>query len=108
MADVKPRVKVPSEAKKGEVITIKTLINHPMESGRRKDKDGNLIPRMIIHTFTCDFNGQTVFASDWQGSVSANPYLEFSVKVEESGTFKFTWVDDNGETFTDEKKITVN
>lgn len=107
MAKVKPRVKVPKKADKGEVITIKTLISHPMESGQRKDKKGNPIPRKIINKFTCEFEGMTVFSTDIEPSVSANPYLQFSAKVENSGTFKFTWVDDDGSVYTDEKKITV-
>ena len=68
MAAVKPRVKVPKSASAGEVITIKTLISHPMESGQRKDNDGNAIPRQIINKFTCEFNGQMVFSCD-DGSV---------------------------------------
>lgn len=108
MATPKPRVKVPKKADKGEVITIKTLISHPMESGQRKDKEGNLIPRKIINKFTCEFNGQTVFACDLDPAVSANPYMEFSAKVNEAGTFKFTWVDDDGSVYETEKKITVN
>ncbi len=108
MADAKPRVKVPKSAKAGEVITIKTLISHPMESGQRKDKDGNLIPRKIINKFTCEFNGTQVFTCDLDPAISTNPFLEFSAKVNESGTFKFTWVDDDGSTYTDEKKIEVS
>ena len=108
MADAKPRVKVPKSAKAGEVITIKTLISHPMESGQRKDKDGNLIPRKIINKFTCEFNGTQVFTCDLDPAISTNPFLEFSAKVNESGTFKFTWVDDDGSTYTDEKTIEVS
>jgi sulfur-oxidizing protein SoxZ len=107
MAAVKPRVKVPKSASAGEVITIKTLISHPMESGQRKDNDGNAIPRQIINKFTCEFNGQTVFSCDIEPAVSANPYLEFTAKVNEAGTFKFTWVDDDGSVYTDEKKIAL-
>ena len=103
----KPRVKVPSTAAPGEVITIKTLINHKMESGVRKDKDGNVIPRMIIHTFTAEFNGQPVFSANLQGAISANPYMEFTAKVNESGTFKFTWTDEEGSVWTSENEITV-
>jgi sulfur-oxidizing protein SoxZ len=55
---VKPRVKVPKSAAAGDVITIKTLISHKMESGVRKDGDGNIIPRSIINRFVADFNGQ--------------------------------------------------
>ncbi|WP_370320896.1 thiosulfate oxidation carrier complex protein SoxZ [Oricola sp.] len=107
MAAVKPRVKVPKSASAGEVITIKTLISHPMESGQRKDNDGNAIPRQIINKFTCEFNGQTVFSCDIDPAVSANPYLEFTAKVNEAGTFKFTWVDDDGSVYTDEKEIAL-
>ncbi|WP_417689221.1 thiosulfate oxidation carrier complex protein SoxZ [Roseibium sp.] len=107
MAAAKPRVKVPKSASKGEVVVLKTLISHPMESGQRKDKEGNLVPRQIINKFTCEYNGQLVFSCDMDPAVSANPYLEFSAKVEESGTFKFTWVDDDGSVYTEEKKLTV-
>ncbi|MAS06217.1 MAG: thiosulfate oxidation carrier complex protein SoxZ [Ahrensia sp.] len=107
MAAVKPRVKVPKSASAGEVITIKTLISHPMESGQRKDNDGNPIPRQIINKFTCEFNGQAVFSCDIDPAVSANPYLEFTAKVNEAGTFKFTWVDDDGSVYTDEKEIAL-
>lgn len=107
MAAPKPRVKVPKTASAGEVITIKTLISHDMESGQRKDKDGNTIPRQIINKFTCEFNGQTVFECDLDPAISANPFFEFSAKVNESGTFKFTWVDDNGSVYESENQIEV-
>ncbi len=108
MASPKPRVKVPKKAAAGEVITIKTLISHPMESGQRKDKkSGELIPRQIINTFTCAFNGEVIFSCDMDPAVSANPYMEFSAKVPETGTFKFTWVDDDGSVYETEKKIVV-
>ncbi|MBD1544977.1 thiosulfate oxidation carrier complex protein SoxZ [Roseibium aggregatum] len=107
MAAPKPRVKVPKKASKGEVITIKTLISHPMESGQRKDKKGEVIPRQIINKFTCEYNGQVVFSCDLEPAVSANPYLEFNAKVEDSGTFKFTWLDDDGSTYSTENKLTV-
>jgi sulfur-oxidizing protein SoxZ len=107
MASAKPRVKVPKSAGAGEVITIKTLISHKMESGQRKDKQGNPIPRQIINKFTCTFNGQTVFSSDIDPAISANPYLEFTAKVNEPGTFKFTWVDDDGSVYETEQDIAV-
>lgn len=103
----KPRVKVPKKAEAGDIITIKTLISHKMESGQRKDKKGEKIPRKIINRFTATFNGTEVFSADIDPAVSANPYLEFRVKVNESGTFKFLWVDDDGSEYTTEKKITV-
>ncbi len=107
MAQAKPRVKVPKSAAAGEVVTIKTLISHEMESGQRKDKDGKVIPRKIINKFTCEFNGAKVFECDLDPAISANPYFEFTAKVNESGSFKFTWVDDDGTVITDEQAIEV-
>ena len=105
----KPRVKVPKKAAAGDVITIKTLVSHKMESGQRKDnKTGELIPRKIINKFTCEFNGNVVFSCDIDPAVSANPYLEFSAKVMESGTFKFTWIDDDGTVIETSKDIAVS
>ena len=104
----KPRVKAPKKAKAGDIVTIKTLISHKMESGRRKDKKtGKLIPRHIIDTFTAKFNGTPFFTSQWHGAVSANPYLSFTFKAEKSGEFEFIWHDEKGETFTKKSKITV-
>ena len=107
MATAKPRIKIPKRAAAGDIITIKTLLSHKMESGQRKDKEGNVIPRMIINKFTCEFNGDPVFSCDIDAAVSANPYFEFSAKVDEAGTFKMTWVDDNGEVIEAEKDIAL-
>lgn len=108
MADnVKPRVRVPKSAAAGETITIKTLISHPMESGQRKDGDGNPIPRSIINRFTCDFNGQTVIDMTLEPAISTNPYVEFQSVVPEAGTFTFTWYDDDGSVYTETKDIAI-
>jgi sulfur-oxidizing protein SoxZ len=103
----KPRVKLPKDAKKGEVIVIKTLISHVMETGLRKDQAGNTIPRRIINKFTCTFNGKTVFSVDLEPAVAANPYLQFTARVEESGTFRFSWFDDDGSITTADENIAV-
>jgi len=103
----KPRVKVPKKAAAGDVITIKTLISHKMESGQRKGKDGKLIPRKIINKFVATFNDVEVFSADVGPAVSANPYIEFNAKVNESGTFKFVWTDDDGSQSMTEKAIAV-
>ena len=103
----KPRLKVPKEAKKGEIIEIKTLLSHPMETGLRKDASGNTIPRKIINKFACEFNGKPVFSADIEPAVAANPYIQFNARVDESGTFKFTWTDDDGTVTTTEEQIKV-
>ena len=108
MASAKPRIKIPKSAAAGDIITIKTLLSHPMESGQRKDSDGNVMPRMIINKFTCEFNGKPVFSCDIDPAVSANPYFEFTARVDEAGTFKMTWVDDSGEVVEAEKDIALS
>ena len=104
---VKPRVKVPKSASAGDVITIKTLISHKMESGQRKDGDGNVIPRSIINRFTCDFNGQNVIDVTLEPAISTNPYFQFEAQVPEAGEFKFTWYDDDGSVYEEAKSISV-
>ena len=107
MSDVKPRVRVLKSASAGEAITIKTLINHKMETGLRKDSDGNAIPRQIINRFVAEFNGQTVIDVHVEPAVSTNPYFEFEAIVPESGEFKFTWYDDDGSVYETTAPITV-
>lgn len=108
MADnVSPRVRVPSSVAAGEEITIKTLISHPMESGQRKDGDGNPIPRSIINRFTCTFNGETVIDMKMEPAISTNPYIEFSAIVPESGDFTFTWYDDDGSVYEETKSVSA-
>ena len=104
---VKPRVKVPKSAAAGEAITIKTLISHKMESGQRKDGDGNVIPRSIINRFTADFNGQNVIDVTLEPAISTNPYFEFEATVPEAGEFKFTWYDDDGSVYETAKNIAI-
>ena len=105
---VKPRVRVPKKASAGETITIKTLISHKMESGQRKDGDGNPIPRSIINRFVVDFNGQNVIDVTLEPAISTNPFFEFEAIVPESGEFKFTWYDDDGDVYEEVKAIEVS
>ncbi|AFO90961.1 thiosulfate oxidation carrier complex protein SoxZ [Phaeobacter inhibens] len=104
---VKPRVKVPKKATAGEAVTIKTLISHKMESGQRKDKEGNVIPRSIINRFTCEFNGESVVDVTMEPAISTNPYFQFDATVPEAGDFVFTWYDDDGSVYTEQKSIAI-
>ena len=108
MSSIKPRVKVPKEVLMDEIIEIKTLIRHPMHSGRMKDTDGNTIPKQIINAFSAKFNGQEVFKMDLEASISTNPYIVFQYKAKETGTFDFEWLDDNGEKYSISKKMIVS
>jgi len=105
--NVRPRVRVPKTAAAGEVITIKSLISHKMESGQRKDGDGNVIPRSIINRFVCTFNGETVIDVTLEAAVSTNPFFEFEAVVPEAGDFTFTWYDDDGSVYEETKSVAI-
>ena len=108
MSSIKPRGKVPKKASVDEIIEIKTLIRHPMHSGRMKDKTGKIIPKRIINKFIVKFNNKEVFKMDLEPSISTNPYIAFPFKAKESGTFDFEWIDDNGEKYLMKRKMSVS
>jgi sulfur-oxidizing protein SoxZ len=103
----KALIRVPTEAKKGEVFEIKTLISHPMETGQRRDEIGRPIPRDIINRFVCTYNGEEVFRADLFPAIAANPFLAFFTVATESGELVFRWTDDHGNTQTETARITV-
>ena len=101
------RLSVPKTVRKGEIFAVRTLINHVMETGNRRDAAGKRIPRQIVHSFTCSYNGKVVFESTWHSAVSANPYLSFDLKAAESGTIEVTWADDDGKIYKERSSIQV-
>jgi sulfur-oxidizing protein SoxZ len=103
----KPRVRLPESAKVGDVIEIKTLISHVMETGQRKESDGKPIPRFIINSFTATFAGAEVFKAELHPGISANPYLAFFMRVPGPGEFEFTWTDDKGVKVSEKVRLNV-
>jgi sulfur-oxidizing protein SoxZ len=104
---IKPRVKVPKSVTAGEYFTVKTLINHKMESGQRKDSEGNKIPRKIINLFEANFNGENVITINVEPAVSTNPFFEFQMKIEAAGDLAFKWTDDDGSVYETSKPIAI-
>ena len=100
-------INLPPRAKRGEIIEIKTLIAHPMETGYRVGPTGAAIPRDIINRFTCTYNGGKVFRADLYPAIAANPFIAFFTVATESGELALSWTDDHGETQTEVRQITV-
>ena len=100
-------ISVPPKAKRGEIIEIKTLISHPMETGYRVGINGSLIPRDIIMVFTCTYNGAEIFRAELSPAIAANPFIAFFTTATESGTLAFHWSGDNGFTASETAAITV-
>ena len=109
MSTVKPRIKLDKkEAKKGDLVEVKALVSHIMETGQRKSADGKVIPRKILNKFSCTVNGKEVFSADFEPAVSANPYIQFKFRAQESGPVILTWTDDDGTKIVGQDSITVS
>jgi sulfur-oxidizing protein SoxZ len=100
-------INVPQKSKRGEIIEIKTLMSHPMETGFRPGMDGQLIPRDIIEKFVCTYNGEVVFSAQLHPAITANPFISFTTIATDSGTLVFSWTDNKGETQVQTASIQV-
>ena len=100
-------INVPKRAKRGEIIEIKTLISHIMETGYRRTAEGEIVPRDIITSFSCRYNGAEIFRADLFPAIAANPFISFFTVATESGQFDFEWIGDNGFGATSSASITV-
>jgi len=100
-------INVPPKAKRGDVIEIRTLMSHIMETGFRRTAAGDLVPRDIITSFACRYNGTEIFRADLFPAISANPYLSFFTVAKQSGKLEFEWTGDNGFSSTASASIIV-
>jgi sulfur-oxidizing protein SoxZ len=101
------RIAVPRRARRGEVIQIRTLISHVMETGFRRDEMGQPIARDILNRFTCTYDGAEVFRADLFPAIAANPFITFHTVATQSGELVFTWTDDRGNTHRETARIEV-
>lgn len=100
-------ISAPKAARRGEIVEIKAMIAHTMETGHRVDAKGAMIPRDIINRFVCTYGGEDVFSADLFPAIAANPFIAFTLVARQSGTISFAWTDDQGVTETDSVEITV-
>jgi sulfur-oxidizing protein SoxZ len=100
-------INVPPKAKRGDVVEIKALTSHIMETGYRRTAAGDLVPRDIITSFTCRYNGKEIFRADLFPAIAANPFMSFFTVAQESGKFEFEWIGDKGFSQTASASITV-
>jgi sulfur-oxidizing protein SoxZ len=101
------RIQVPKQAKRGELVTVRVAIQHPMETGFRYDNMGRPIPKNVINSLVCRYNGAEVFRAEMGSGISANPYLQFYVRADDTGDITFEWVDDAGERGSERVPLTV-
>jgi sulfur-oxidizing protein SoxZ len=88
------RIQLPPQARRGEAVEVRILIQHPMETGFRRDAAGQRVPRNALHSFACRYNGVEVFRATLSTGLAANPVLRFFLRAEKSGELEFWWLDD--------------
>jgi len=103
-----PRIDMPTTAKIGEVIQIKTKIRHPMETGWRKSNDGQTVPRNRLTQFSCSFEGETIINAQYDSGVASDPYLLFYAKVTKAGLFDFRWEGDNNQVIHSQVALNIH
>ncbi|MDR3435518.1 thiosulfate oxidation carrier complex protein SoxZ [Telmatospirillum sp.] len=103
----RPLINVPKTARRGELVEIKTLVSHPMESGYRPGLNGQIIPRDIISSFVCLHDGKEIFRATLSPAIAANPFLSFFWVATTSGTLTFQWTGDNGFSVSESVDIAV-
>lgn len=100
-------INIPTTARRGEIVEIRTLVQHPMETGFRPLANGSLVPRHIISKFECIYDGETVFAAELHPAIAANPFIAFKTIATNSGELLFRWTQDTGEIREERATITV-
>ncbi len=101
------RVRIPTEARAGEVIEIRTLVSHPMETGFRVDSFGRRVPRKILTRFSCHYDGREIVSMDLRPGIAANPYVAFRFVADVSGAIELRWEGDEGEVLIERSHLEV-
>lgn len=101
------RIQLPRQARRGELVEVRIVIKHPMETGYRRDARGERVPRNAIHSFACRYNGAEVFRATLSSGIAANPFLRFFIRAGETGELDFWWLDDDENEATARARLVV-
>lgn len=100
-------IRVPARARSGEIVEVSAMVAHPMETGYRTDAEGRRVPRHIVRSLSCRYDGAEVFRAELFPAITANPYVAFSLRATRSGTVEFRWEDDRGAVITASAPLSV-
>ena len=87
------RIQLSRSVRRGDVVEVRIVIQHPMETGFRYDSMGRRTPRNAIQTLLCRYAGAEVFRATLSTGIAANPYLRFFLRALASGDIELTWID---------------
>ncbi|MBS7789800.1 thiosulfate oxidation carrier complex protein SoxZ [Roseococcus sp. SDR] len=106
MSDIIARITLPEAARRGEVVTVRVIVRHPMERGF--DGPGlTPVPRQILHTLSVTYAGEEVFRMALSPGITANPYVEFTTLAVETGEMVFEWQEDGGAVYRRTAQLVV-
>ena len=105
--DLRTRIRLPTSAKRGELVEIRVLVQHAMESGQRRDASGAIVSRKILNRLAVRYGGQDVLSARLEPAMAANPLFTFFLRAEATGMIELTWTDDDGSIHRSEHKLTV-
>jgi sulfur-oxidizing protein SoxZ len=106
-----PRIRLPQSVKAGEAFEIRTLIDHPMETGLRTQggqSAGQTVARRMIVRFEVSVDGEPLLTADLRNGTSANPYLAFFVRLDRTATLTFVWREEDGREHRATQRVTVS
>lgn len=104
---IRALIKLPERARPGEIIEVKTMVSHPMETGYRTGTDGRLVARDILRVLVCTYDGAEVFRAELFPAIAANPYITFDLRATRSGEISFRWTDERGRSLTRSVQLEV-
>lgn len=107
MTAVRALLRVPDTARPGDLMEVRLLMQHPMETGFRPDAGGRTVPRNILRRIEARFEGELVFAADLFPAITANPYIAFPLRATKTGTLAVTIEGDHGALQRETALITV-
>ena len=91
------RLRVTPSARRGEIVEIRLLVQHPMETGFRRDVQGRAIPMNVVNQVVARYDGREIFRAELGSGIAANPYLSFFTTATASGEVEVSWIDDAGQ-----------
>lgn len=100
-------IQAPSSARAGDVVQVRTLVQHAMETGYRVDADGQPLPRDLIRRLEAHFDGELILAAELHAAISANPFFAFYFRLPRSGVLTLRWQGDNGFVHDESLRITA-
>lgn len=89
-------VTLPPDIKAGQVVTVRTMVGHPMETGQRVDAQGRIVVQDIVRRLMVHFEGVLIFEAQLHAAIAANPYVAFDLRADRGGMLRFTWEGDRG------------